>query len=366
MSHESDQALYESLSQAEIIQQVKALMKVLEKKEKASSKVLVKVEEKKEAAAPPKGVRPVQLDKNAKWVEYVHQNMLNEGWSSFIHAERSGKGMADVEYPESELIPILDANGVATLNEEGKISYQNVFAGSATESKPNGIQPNLSHAMTMSKIYRVSQPDLYAEFESEYEPPAPAEGAASVAKSSAVAKPRVAMTLEEKMAAAVEKERLKHEEKEQKRLEREAVKAAAAKAKADLKLAAAAAKEALKASKVPKGAVKAVARAPVPVTVPRPKLSPAASPAAAAPAAVAAKPVAASVTPRLKPLAAKPVWTPPAEGQLKRVKVNEIMYYADHLNRVFAPDENDLPGDCVGVYLPATHTISDEDVEEDE
>lgn len=335
-------------------------MKVLEKKEKVTSKTLVKVEEKKEAAAPVKGVRPVQLDKNAKWVEYVHQNMLCQGWSSFIHAERSGKGMADVEYPESELIPIVDENGVAMIDEDGEEQLQNVFKDSATASVPNGIQPNLSHAMTLSKIYRVSKPELYAEFESEYEPPAPAEGASS-STSKAAAKPRVSMTLEEKMAAAVEKERLKHEEKERKRIEREAEKERKRIEREAVKEAARLAKEALKVPKVPKGAVKAVARAPVPVTVARPKLSPAASPVVAVAKPVAAKPVVA------KPVVAKPVWTPPPKGELKRVKINEIMYYADHLNRVFPPDAEDLPDDCVGVYVPETQSIDDENIpEEDE
>ena len=301
------------MSQAEIIAQMKSLMKVLEKKEKAQTKLVEKIEEKKVAAAPAKGVRPAQLDKNAKWVEYVHEHILANGWEGFTHTERNGKGMADVEYPASVLMPTED--------------------GEAFFIEGTSEQPNLSHAMTLSKIYKVTKPELYAEFEAEYVP---------VAAPGAVAKPaRVSLTLEEKLQEKLEKERLKLEEKEEKKAERERVRAEKKAEKEEEKRLEKIAKEMAKAAKVPKGAAKAVLPKVVKVAVPK----------------VVARPV-------LK--IAKPAWLPPAKGVTTRVVVNGISYYVDYLSRVFPPNEQDMPDDCAGVYDPATHTIVNENVPDDE
>lgn len=319
--------LYENMSQAEIIAEMKALMKVLEKKEKAQTKLVEKIEEKKVAAAPARGVRPAQLDKNAKWVEYVHEHILANGWEAFVHTERHGKGMADVEYPESVLMP----------TEDGEAYF---FEGS------DGEQPNLSHAMTLSKIYKVQKPELYAEFEAEYVPvAAPGAAVASAAKP-----PRVSMTLEEKLQEKLEKERMKLEEKEEKKAERERVRAEKKAEKEEEKRLEKMAKEMAKAAKVPKGAVKVVLPKVVKVAVPK---------AAVASSSLVPKAIA-------RPVAAKPAWVAPPKGEMTRVRINGIAYYVDHLNRVFPPNEQDMPADCVGVYVPATHTISDENVPEDE
>ena len=350
MSHESDQSLYDNLSQAEIIAQMKALMKVLEKKEKASSKQLEKVEQKKTAAAPKKGVRPVQLDKNAAWVDYVHAHIMSKGWDEFTHAERMGKGMADVAYPKSVLTPVIGADGKPELDDDGEVVQAFVFEGSVSAAMPNGEQPSLSHAMTLSKLYRASKPELYAEFEAEYVPPADAAAPAPVA-AAAPAPARVSMTLAEKAAEKARKEAEKAAEKAAKEAAKAAEKAAKEAAKAEAKRIKELEKAAKAAAKVPKGAAKAVIRAPVPV--------------------IAAKPVIATVTPRIKPviakpIVAKPVWVPPVKGDMKRHVINGIAYYVDHLNRVFPPDANDMPDDCTGVYIPATNTISDENIPEDQ
>lgn len=317
----SNESTYENMSQAEIIAEMKSLMKVLEKKEKAQTKLVEKVAEKKEKAAPVKGVRPAQLDKNAKWVEYVHEHILANGWEAFVHAERCGAGMADVEYPASVLVD--DAY---------------LFEGTKSE------QPNLSHAMTLSKLYKVEKPELYEAFEAAYMP----VEAVPVAAKPAVA--RVSMTLEEKLQQKAQEKEAKEQEKAAKgnhcddcgephknrkdnfctlcRLKR---KEAEKKQEKEVKAAAAV---------KPKGAAKAVLPKVVVKVVPKiakPVLASASASSSSTPSA---------------PL--KPAWVAPKKGQTKRVIIGDKEYLVDHLNRAYEPND---PDGCVGTYVPATNTI---------
>lgn len=333
----------ENMTQAEIIAQMKTLMKVLEKKEKAQTKTLEKMEEKKEKAAPVKGVRPAQLDKNAKWVEYVHEYMLTNGWEAFTHAERYGKGMADVEYPASERVAIEDGEA-------------HVFEGSVEPTSPMGVQPNLSHAMTLSKLYKVTKPELYSAFEEEYEP---VESVPALSK----AKARVTLTMEEKLQQKVEKELAKEREKEEKKAERERVRAEKKAEKEEEKRLEKLAKEMAKA-KLPKGAAKAVVpkvvKTVVPKVVARPVMAAAAS--AASSSVTPAAPV--KIVKSVKP--ATPAWVKPEKGKWVRVTVGGISYFVDHLNRAFSPTEEGTAGECAGVYLPEHHVISELNVPEDD
>jgi hypothetical protein len=296
--------LYENMSQAEIIAEMKMLMKVLEKKEKAQTKLVEKIEEKKVAAAPAKGVRPAQLDKNAKWVQYVHEHILDNGWEGFIHTERNGKGVADIEYPPS------------------------VLMGEAYVFKDTDVQPNLSHAMTLSKLYKVEKPELYAQFEAGYEP---------VNVEKPVAKPvRVSMTLEEKLAQKLEKEQEKKAEKAEKGKHCEDCGEPHKNRKDNFCSPCRLLRKDEQAKEV--------------------KVAPK--------AAKAVLPKIAKAVPVLK--VANHAWVPPAMGETKRVMINGINYYVDHLNRVFPPNEEDMPDDCAGVYIPDTHTIRHENIPEDE
>lgn len=294
MAHVSDSAL-EEMTQGEIIKQMMTLLTVLGKKEAKTSKFVEKVEAKKEKSAPVKGVRPVQLDKSTAWVEFVQQHILSNGWESFIHAEKFGKGMADVQYPESVLTPVLDDDGNEQTDDNGDVIYAHVFAGSVTKSAPNGEQPNMSHAMSLSKLYWASsknsgsKPDLYQEFLEQYvAPPAP-EGDGSKPVKKVVE--RVAMTLEEKREAKARKEEEKEAEKQRKREEREEKKREREAQKEAEKQAKEAAKAIKLASKVPKGA-----KAPVSVKgiVPVAKVASASKPVVASKPAVA-KPAIASI-----------------------------------------------------------------------
>lgn len=324
MAHVSDSELkYDDMTASDLLKEMKKMMVVLEKKTKKTETALSKVEEKKEKSAPVKGVRPPQLAQNAEWVNFVHEHILAEGWESFIHAERCGKGMADVEYPASELVEV---------EVDGESVYIHVFADSDIE------RPNLSHAMTLSKRYRSEKPDLYQAFLAQYVAPTPVEDAGSVAKPAVV---RVSMTLAERQAEKARKEAEKVAERERKKAERERKKAEKEVAKqvaAELK---AAAKAAAKASKAPPKA--AVKRAIVP--------------AAGVKAVAAVKLVA-------KPVVAKPVvaWVPPAKGEVKEWKEPKsgVTYLRDHLDRLFTMDANGDAEDCIGMWNGSV-IIDDED-----
>ena len=345
MAHVSDSAL-EEMTQGEIIMQMMSLLKVLGKKEKASSKELEKLETKKEKSAPPKGVRPVQLDKSTAWVEFVHRHMITTGWESFTHAERFGKGMADVQYPESTLTPLLDDDGKQQTDDDD-VMYANVFAGSVTKSTPNGDQPNMSHAMSVSKMYwspakkTGSKPELYQEFEGQYVAPI-VEGDVPASYKKVVS--RTTMTLEEKRAEKEKKDAEKEAEKERKKQERNAEKERKAKEKE-------AEKQAKLSSKVPKGVVKS--KVPVPVKAPVPVAKASSSSSSAAKPTIAG---AIAVKPKKD---AKVDWVPPSKGKLKEFKLNDITYLRDCDDLMWTQNSNGEPDECVGVYIPATCTIDD-------
>ena len=326
MAHESDSTTelkYDDMSASDLCDEVAKMLKVLKKKTKQAESSLSKLEAKKEKAAPVKGVRPNQLAQNGEWVAFVHAHILTNGWESFIHAERYGKGMADVEYPASEL---------AEVEMDGETIQIHIFPGSDNE------QPNLSHAMTLSKLYRTSKPDLYQEFLDQYVPPTPVEDAGRVVKPAA---PRVTMTLEERKA---EKARLEAKHKEdvaQRKKAREEKRAAEKAKKEEADRIAKAARDAAKGKTAPpKAAVNK--RAPIP--------------AASAKSILSSKSV---PKPVVKPVAE---WVPPKKGEFKEWKEpkSKTIYARDHLDRLFTMDANgdaeELAGWWNGVCI-----ITDED-----
>jgi len=354
MAHISDSALQE-MSQAEIIQQMMSLLTVLGKKEKATSKFVEKAESKKEKCAPPKGVRPVQLDKSTAWVEFVHMHILTNGWESFTHSEKFGKGMADFQYPESEMTAVLDDDGKEQLDEDGDVVYAHVIKGSVKPSSPNGDQPNMSHAMSISKMYwsptkkSGSKPDLYQEFLDQYvAPPAP-EGAGSKPVKKVVS--RVALTLEEKMEAKREREEEKEAEKQRKKEEREEKKRERDAEKEAEKQRKEAEKAAKLAMKVPKGAAKAI-KPPVSVKGIVPVAKPAPSSASKPTVAATKKPV------------VKEDWVPPTAGKCKPFTLRGVTYLRDADNVMTTVTTGDEDAEVVGIYDPITQTISEDIPEE--
>ena len=344
MAHVSDSEItFDDMSSTDLISVMKKMMTALQKKTKKMETCVVKAEEKKAKAAPVKGVRPPQLAQNAEWVNFVHSHILANGWETFVHAERLGKGMADVEYPPSTLVALCDANGQEQTDEDGETVMIHVFDGSESE------QPNLAHAMTISKAYRVSKPELYQEFLTEYVPDEPV---AVVAPAKPVVE-RVTMTLAERREERERVKTEKEEEKEEKKRIREEKKAATALAKVE----ADAAKALLKGPKAPpKGAV---IRAPVPVKA----AMMGAVPVRAKPVAVAAAAVAAALKPIAKLVKKPTVWVRPEKGQMLPFMYAGVTYMRDHLDRLF--DDAD---DCVGVFLESTKKVSQEaeDIPEDE
>jgi len=387
MAHESDMELnLEQLSSTELAKFIKEASGLLEKKVRSEAKQLEKVETKRVAAAPPKGVTPIQFAKNNAWVNFVWDHMRMNGWEAFTHTERYGSGVADVLYPESVLIPCVDENGKPMLDEDGEEASIWVFKDSVSKSKPNGDQPILAHAMSLSKIYWTpanskragsgTKQELYEEFEKSFVPPVQPEGAATAA-SVKKAVVRRAITKEEKEAEKEQKRQEKEAEKEQKRQEREAERERKRQEKEEEKEQKRREKEAEKAakaaSKIPARAIRGMVTSkgsPIAATavVKAKVMKTVAASAASTPlptVAVTPKPVVKAIAKPIAP-AKKEDWVPPAKGKSKDFTLNGVTYLRDHLDRLWTKDENGKPDECAGWYDVANNKIDDENVPEDE
>lgn len=331
---------YDSMSSVDLIAQMKKMMAALEKKEKKLVKEVAKAEEKKVKAAPAKGVMPVQLAKNSAWVKFVLEHMTVNGWEPFTHSERCGSGMADVEYPESELVPARDAEGDELVDENGQPIYEYVFA------ELGGV-PTHGHAMTVSKLYKKTKPELYTEFEAGWEEP---EKPSSSSSSSGA---RVTLTYAERKALKAESDAKKEAEKAERKATREADRAAkAAKKEADAVVKAA--EKAAKAGKaVPKAAV---VRAVVPAAK------------AVAKPAVAAKPAVLRMRPVAKPVLTMPDF--PDDGVLRPWTWDGVTYDVLHGGFVYEARKGDQIGAWVGMIdvkkQIIDRTVPEPIIEEDE
>jgi hypothetical protein len=327
---------YEEMSSLDLLKEMKDMMKVLEKKVKASEsqqKKLEAKEEKRVRAAPTAGVRPSQLEESNAWVEYVHQHMVSEGWAAFTHKERYGKGVAEIEFPESEEIALPGGADGETVH---------VFRGVQPAQ-----QPSLSHAMSVSKVYKEAKPDLYSAWKAAWDAEHPAEE--EKVKAVKAAKPAVrAMTLAEKLAEKAHKEEEKEAEKERKKQEREEKKREKDAEKARLKEEKEEAKRVASLNKSVKGGPKAaVLRAAVPVAKAASVLK------MAKPLVSAAKPVAA---------AKQPVWVPPENLEdVDEWVVKGVTYLRDGHDYLFERKEDGDAGECVGKYHPEANIIDASD-----
>ena len=320
---------YEDMSATDILKQMKSMMKALEKKTKSSESKLNKLEEKEEkraSAAPAKGVRPVQLEKNNSWVEYVLDHMIHHGWESFVHKERFGKGMADVAMPESEHVPLPGADG----------QMVHVFKAVAPLA-----QPNLSHAMTVSAKYKSSKPELYTEWLDAWVEANPEEEKEMVVKEKPVVQ-RVSMTLAEKVAEKAKRDAEKADAAAEKKLLAAEKKAKTAAEKEKKKQDAAAAKALLAVNKSAKGGPKAaVLRAAVSGV--KPALKPVAKPVVALKPATVAKPV--------------DNWVPPPVDEFAPWKFKGLPFLRNALDVIFSVGPKGKLGEYVGIYDPATDAI---------
>ena len=302
---------YDDMACSDLLREVKKIVSVLEKKTKKMETTVAKVEEKKAKSAP-KGVVPRQLEHNLAWVEFVWDHVLANGWESFHHSERLGSQMVDL---------ICDGSEIQEAEIDGKRAGIHAFVDS------DNLQPTRAHAMSLSKLYRTSRPDLYEKF-LEVNPVPEAQ-----AKPAAAAVVRPSMTMAEVKAA-----------REEAKAKKDAEKAAAKAKKAEEK----AAKDAAKAAKVPKAAkvVKAV--------VVR-KIVPAKG---------------AGLSPKVvsKVVKAKAVddWVAPADGESRKWKVPGLglVYWRDNKDRLFLVEDDDSAGDCIGWWTGKM--ISDDDIPRDD
>ena len=167
MTLDKIQVFMKTMKPTELVALMNSSFSILAKQAKAMEKVETQAEKKKSARKNPNQGK--QLKKPRAWVNYVHKYALENGWESFV-VEKDGE---EIEMPGS-----MEHNG------------GHVFENSITEKKPDGQKLILKDAMSLSKVYRTSKPELYAEFEAQYEE-SDSEVVAAVADATKAEKPKV-------------------------------------------------------------------------------------------------------------------------------------------------------------------------------
>lgn len=363
-------ASLKSLEPTELFKLMKLALTEAEKKSKSGAKPAKTSTATKKAGSMPKGVVPKQLRKPRAWVDFTLAHALENGWESFtVHQTKKDKATGEKIEEEIEMSASVLHNGA------------HVYADSITDKTPDGKQLIHKDAMSLSKQRWApkeqtgTHPELYAEFEAQYEEEeVDVPETASVASSKVVVK----MTAAEKAASAEAKKLAKEEEKALKKAEKEAEKAAKklekeqekAQKKAEKEAEKAAAKAAKDAAKKPVGkvvipaaAVKKVVAAPAaPVK--------AASTKAATPTAVveAPKPIKVA-TKKVVAAPKKEEWSCPADGMVHPWAYKGKQYLRNSDNEVWLKGADGGCGEWQGIYLPAEDRIDDsveEPVFEDE
>jgi hypothetical protein len=302
-----------------------ALSEVAASKKKTGRKTkedkVEKEKKEKKTGSQPKGKVPKQLLKPRAWVEFTLEHALSNGWEEFvIHQSKTDKETG--EKTEEEIVM-----PASELNEDGAHVYEGTIG---SKKYPSGRQMIQKEAMSLSKqrwapkAKAGTHPELYEEFEAQYEEPEDEEDAKSetTESSSKVVK---RMTIAEK-----------EEEQARKKAEKEAEKAKAKAEKDAEKAAAKAEKEAIKAAKLAEKSVApkktaSSAKAPIPAAAAKSILAAKMAEAKAAKASVSSKgsvmeeeeeeePV---TKPVAKPVVKKPVvkkiveeWSCPDDGKL--------------------------------------------------
>jgi hypothetical protein len=329
MTLEKIQVFMKTMKPTELVALMNSSFSILAKQAKAMEKVETQAEKKKTARKNPNQGK--QLQKPRAWVNYVHKYAQVNGWESFI-VEKDGE---EIVMPGS-----MEHNGA------------HVFENSITEKKPYGQKLILKDAMSLSKVYRTSKPELYAEFEAQYEE-SDSEVVAAVADATKAEKPKVVVrkTAAEKEAEKAAKQAEKEAEKAAKKAEKEAEKAAKQAEKE-------AEKEAKKAEKEAEKAAKQAEK--------EAKKSPKSSPKSAAvipKAAVAAKavPVASkAATPAVstdKPKKSADEWVAPPAGKCAPFTFKGKKYIRSSDDEMWTQGADGGAGDWVGVFDPKTNKI---------
>lgn len=168
---------------------MKAAASQFEKVAKAVAKVATKKGTRKALPADPN--RGKQLEKPRAWVNYVLQHAQQNGWESFEFSENKTDKLTQTKVKHTREMPASACvDGVYVFDSEV-----------AAERKP--MTPK--YAMTLSKLYKVQNPDLYAEFEAQYVPAAPKAAAAPASDEVEVESAAAAAPVTPKKAAKAKK-----------------------------------------------------------------------------------------------------------------------------------------------------------------
>ncbi len=236
---------------AELASEKKAAKKTAAKKEPKAEKE----KKEKKTGSQPKGKVPKQLLKPRAWVDFTLTHALENGWEEFIiHQKKKDKETEEVT--EEEIVM-----PASELNEEGCYVYEGTIG---LPKYPSGRQMIQKEAMSLSKqrwqpkTKSGTHPELYEEFEAQYEEPEDDEDDKKSEKSESSSKVVKRMTIAEKEAEQARKKAEKEAEKAAKKAEKEAEKEAKKAEKEAEK-----AKKAAEKSTTPKKAVSS-AKTPIP------------------------------------------------------------------------------------------------------
>jgi hypothetical protein len=338
---------------AELTSAKKTVKKVTKKEDKPE-----KEKKEKKAGSQPKGKVPKQLLKPRAWVEFTLAHALENGWEEFvIHQSKKDKETGEV-VEEEIVMP------GSELNDDGCYVYEGTIGSS---KYPSGRQMIQKEAMSLSKqrwapkTKTGTNPELYEEFEAQYEEPEDDDEDAKSEKSENSSKQVKRMTIAEKEAEQAAKKAAKEAEKEAKKAEKEAEKAA--------KKAAKEAEKAAKASEkvtAPKKAVSS-AKTPIPAAAAKTILAKKAAEAktAKSTASIASleeeeeeKPAPKPV-PAKKPIAKKDTWTCPDDGQLHPWTFGGKKYLRMFSGEVYEAADDGGCGEWAGMWDASKNKIDD-------
>lgn len=341
-----------ALSPSDWIKLIKSTATDMDKKLKSLS--TSKSGRTKKAGSAPKGETPKQLRKTHAWVKYTLQHALKNGWPSFPVENKKTNEVIDMP--------------ASTLHDGA-----HVYDDSITDETPNGKQIIHKDAMSLSKYYKLNQPEIYHQFETEFEQEQENESSDDDEKKETqpVVKKTAAEKAAERKAAAAAKAAAtaaaKAEASAQKKAASEAKKQAAAAAKAEAAAQKKATRDQEKAEKAkssPKKAVKSPVKAAA-ISESSSSSSTASTPSPTpTPAPSASKKVTAPK--KLTKAAAgdtEPHWECPDDDGVypwtwKTGGGKE--YFRNHGNEVWEKGADGGLGKWVGVYDPSTNKMDTE------
>lgn len=343
-----------ALSPSDWIKLIKSTATDMDKKLKSLS--TSKSGRTKKAGSAPKGETPKQLRKTHAWVKYTLQYALQNGWPSFPVENKKTNEVIDMP---------------ASTFHDGA----HVYDDSITDETPNGKQIIHKDAMSLSKYFKLNQPEVYSEFERLFEEEQENESSDDDEKKEAqpvVKKTAAEKTAERKAAAAAKAAATaaaKLEAAAQKKAASDAKKQAAAAAKAEAAAQKKATRDQEKAEKAkssPKKAVKSPVKAitvsesatssstaSIPTPTPTPTPAPTTSKKVAAPKKLT----------KTEAADAEPHWECPNDDGVypwtwKTGGGKE--YFRNYTNEVWEKGADGGLGKWVGVYNPSTNKMDTE------